>query len=215
MTDRQQRRDDPAKLSEKLRRQMIEALRLDPTKLTLGDEVIIGRAGVLRLMLSDLEAAALAGKPVDAGKFCEVSEMYERLLRHQHAAVTADGTSALDAARRRMAEILCIDLDSDSDLDTRQSYWEARIAELEAEVERLKGELALSSLSPQQQPLPANVVPIVETSAQKQAKIDALNATPPPRHYLQQHKDAWRDYVSPTGEIRTGSSYSREYWGPI
>ena len=118
------KRQDAHQLSKQLRLQMIEALKLDPSKLSPADEITMSRAGILKLQLSDLEAAALAGKPIDTAKFCATSEMFEALLQHKHAAaVNADGVSVtLESARRRMAELLNVDLLEDEGRQARQEW---------------------------------------------------------------------------------------------
>jgi hypothetical protein len=203
---------DAPRLSKQLRLQMIEALRLDTTTLSPADEVIVARAGTLRLLLDDMEAQALAGQAIDAGRYTATSEMYERMLRHQYAsAVTSDGTSALDSARRRMAELLGFTVDADGNFDEPPvSESQRRIAELEAEIAELKERLASAPLPPQQQSAPAsNVVPLPsrsEPSRSLSVHDDAFaRSTPAP----------WRDYISPSGEIMTSGGTSRQWWGPI
>ena len=189
---------------------MIEALKLDPSKLSPADEITISRAGILKLQLSDLEAAALAGKPIDTAKFCATSEMFEALLRHKHAAaVNADGVSVtLESARRRMAELLNVDLLEDEGRQARQE-WEAkqaRIAELERENAELKERLA-SAPQPSSSSTPANVVPMKRAEPPRQMTVhdDA---------YARREYEPWRGFVGLDGVMTPSRRMQPDDWSP-
>lgn len=107
-----------ATMQPKLRAETIKLLGLDASKLDAGDEIMIARCGALRLMVADLEAAALHGdKLTSISGYVEASAELERLIRGVgHVAVAADGgPQALRAAREKMAHVLGVFLDETPD----------------------------------------------------------------------------------------------------
>ena len=60
-----------------LRASTCALLGLDVEKLTPADDVLVGRASALRLLVADLERAQLAGRAIDVAKYIEASAAVE------------------------------------------------------------------------------------------------------------------------------------------
>jgi hypothetical protein len=98
---------DIAKMSAKLRLQACALLRLDPEKLSPGDEVLVARVGALKLLVSDLEAAQLRGEKIDAAEYVKASEALETAVRADHRMSDEGGSSvSLEEARAKMRAII-------------------------------------------------------------------------------------------------------------
>ena len=165
-----------ATMQAKLRAETITLLKLDATKLDAADEIMIARAGALRLIVSDLEASALHGDRITVSAYVEASTELEKLVRGVgHVAVNADGApEALASARAKMAALMGVILnETPSEEEARRSAELAalhkRIAELERQLaERLPQSEAPSpprSETPPPPPASDNVVPIREQLA--------------------------------------------------
>jgi hypothetical protein len=60
-----------------LRASTCALLGLDVEKLTPADDVLVGRASALRLLVADLESAQLDGRVLDVAKYIEASAAVE------------------------------------------------------------------------------------------------------------------------------------------
>lgn len=160
-----------AAMQARLRKETIALLGLKASKLDPGDEILIARAGCLRLLVADLEAAALHGDKISVGPYVEASAELERIVRNaHHVAVNADGApEALASARRKMAELMGIVLNETPDEAEQRRQAELdglhkRIAELEALLAERPLPAATPSPprseTPQPSPAPDNVVPL-------------------------------------------------------
>jgi hypothetical protein len=128
-----------AAMQARLRAETIKLLGLRASKLDPGDEILIARAGCLRLLVADLEAAALHGDKIVVSSYVEASQELERIVRNaHHVAVGADGApEALASARAKMAALMGVILnETPSEEEARRQAeldgLHRRIAELEA-----------------------------------------------------------------------------------
>ena len=62
-------------------------LGLDVEKLTPADDVLVGRASALRLLVADLESAQLVGRAIDVAKYVDASAAVEDILRRPRSSV--------------------------------------------------------------------------------------------------------------------------------
>jgi hypothetical protein len=100
-----QSKPDVRQMTAKLRSQVCALLRLDESKLTPGDEVLVARVGTLRVLVSDAEAAQLRGERIDLALYLEASRALEDALRGDHR-MSEGSPAALEAARQKMREVL-------------------------------------------------------------------------------------------------------------
>ena len=70
-----------------LRASTCPLLGLDVEKLTPVDDVLVGRASALRLLVADLESAQLAGRAIDVAKYIDASAAVEDILRRPRSSV--------------------------------------------------------------------------------------------------------------------------------
>jgi len=130
-----------ATMTQRLRAQTIKLLGLDPAKLDPADEVLIARAGTLRLLVSDIEAEQMRGGVINAASYISASQELERMVRDAHRVAVSEGGApqGLVDARAKVARLLGIAMSEDDDAGYGQAH---RIAELEAEVASLRAEFA-------------------------------------------------------------------------
>jgi len=154
-----------AAMQARLRKETIALLGLRASKLDPGDEVLIARCGTLRLLVADLESAALHGDKIAVGPYCEASSELERIVRNaHHVATNADGApEALASARAKMAALMGVILnETPSEEEARRSAELAalhkRIADLEAQLAERSG-----NCSTTEQLKPADAPPRSET----------------------------------------------------
>jgi hypothetical protein len=136
---------DVAAMTAKLRAQTIKLLGLDESKLDPGDEILIARAGTLRLTVSDLEAAQMNGDAINVASYVAASEALEAIMRAAHRVSTTDGKSdGLLAARAKLGALLgLIEGETPADADARS--WQemrGRVIRAEDEVDALRKQLA-------------------------------------------------------------------------
>jgi hypothetical protein len=148
-----------AAMQARLRKETIALLGLRASKLDAGDEIMIARCGALRLMVADLEPAALHGDKIVVSSYVEASTEHERIVRDAHrVAVNADGApEALASARRKMAELMGVILNETPSQEEQRRRDELdglhnRIADLEAQ---LAERAASPSTAPPEKTLPA------------------------------------------------------------
>jgi hypothetical protein len=184
---------DLATQARRLREDTCRQLGLDPAKLSAGDELVVSRAGALRLLISDLEAQQLAGRPIDVGKYVEASEALERIVRvDRRAGVGEDGVSpGLRAAREKMAQLLDVILDETPDEARAREYaeraaLEAEVEKLRLEVAELKGQRVPPAPQPAARPASENVVPMRHDPPRY-----LRPATPEPRAYQEGAGGFW------------------------
>lgn len=130
-----------SQMQQRLRAETIKLLGLKASKLDAGDEIMIARCGALRLMVADLEAAALHGDKIVVSSYVEASSELERIVRNaHHVAVNADGApEALASARAKLAHLMGIVLnETPSEEEARRAAeldaLHKRIADLEAQL---------------------------------------------------------------------------------
>jgi hypothetical protein len=104
-------KSDLAAQTRRLREQVCELLGLDVRRLSSADELLVSRAGFLKLQLSDYEAELLKGGRIDSGAYTETSKELEAIFRSR---LTPDGrpdTSGVDALRARLNHIIDTKID--------------------------------------------------------------------------------------------------------
>ena len=179
-----------ATMTATLRLQTCALLKLDPAALLPADEILVARAGALRLTVSDGEAALMRGETIAMPAYIAASQELETLFREAHHIEVTEGGDprALVAAREKMAHLLGVILnEAPSEAEARRNAeiddLKRCIADLENEIHDLKAERDAAFTStgkgqsdgaqsqdhvktpPQPQPQPAapaptNVVPI-------------------------------------------------------
>ena len=170
---------DIREMTERLRRQACEKLKLDFNKLTPAETIRADRFGINLLRLTDDHAAMLRGEKVNLDDFNAASKQVEADLNEAHhveRAPEGGDPRALRAVREKMAHSLGIgetwDL-TDKQVDHLRLH---ELADLENEIFDLKAQLeaqsaekaakvpeaiARASETPQEQPAASNnVVPI-------------------------------------------------------
>jgi hypothetical protein len=173
-------------MSKKLRAQTCALLKFDPDKLSAGDEVLVGRVGALKLLVSDMEAAQLRGEKIDLAVYVSASRELEQVLRAPtEAGPNSDHSST--RARERLAELIG-DLARERD---RVTEW------LKEENAKLRAEIAELRSAPKPQPEPEppqpnNVVPLDGAAR--------ANGNKPPAHYLKegQPREPWAETIVPS-----------------
>jgi hypothetical protein len=185
---------DIAKMGTKLRAQTCALLRLDPDKLSPGDEVLVARVGALKLLVSDLEAAQLRGEKIDLSTYVAASRELEQALRvdHQMAELgTLAGQERMHAELEdKFRAIIGASPKDPDDPGAELSEVEQlrrRVAELEAENLRLRWGDAPPPAE-QAAPEPAsetaqNVLPFAPLEQPKYHSTRAVDGRPPV-HYL-------------------------------
>jgi hypothetical protein len=131
----EQPKPDVRQMTAKLRSQVCSLLRLDESKLTPGDEILVARVGTLRVLVSDAEAAQLRGERIDLPLYLEASRALEDALRGDHR-MSEGSPAALEAARQKMREVL---------MTIAPEIVEASDAEDREAAERAQAELELAS----------------------------------------------------------------------
>jgi hypothetical protein len=189
---------------EGLRAETAVQLGFGDADLTPAQVLKLDLAVALRLSIDDMTERLAGGEKISVERLVEASET---LLSLMPAAAKDDGSRVtLEQARRRMCVILNVDPDSDEAADLAPSEDKRRADELAAENAALRAQLAAvqpASPSPPA-PLPPNVTPISETVEQRQARlerVEAINSSRPPAHYLQEPSAAWRNYVGADGVL--------------
>jgi hypothetical protein len=178
-------------MTKKSRRRACELLGLDPEKLSPGDTILADRVGQLRVIVSDMQDANLRGEPIDLPRYLVASEALETIVRAGRQQITPEGIPfSLESARRKMAALLCVDMDTGK--DTREPDWQAQIAQLQAENCELKTQLAARPVA--EEPKPA--------APKSPGHPPGHNVVVPMRSFS--GDEPWRRHLSPTGEIITG-----------
>jgi hypothetical protein len=174
-------------MSKRLREQTLSVLKLDSDKLSAADEIVVSRAGALRLLISDMEAAQLRGLAIDVAKYVEASEQLERIVRHQDP--TPSGASnKFEAAKAQFMAMLKAQLAACEREETREApRLREENARLLDENFKLKAQLKELSSAKPVRTQPDNVVPM--------SGVERANTTKPPAHYLKQY-EPWEEFYN-------------------
>jgi hypothetical protein len=175
-------------MTQKLRLQTCALLKLDPDKLSPGDEVLVARIGSLKVLVSDLEAAQLRGEKIDVADYVKASEALESAVRTDHRMTEMGTPQALEAARDKLRMLLgdiVPDFDPDNPPRSEADILREENARLRDELAELRARAAVP-VQPAPEPLPSNVKYLPSRTA---------DGRPPP-HYLRegQSREPWRDY---------------------
>jgi hypothetical protein len=178
---------DIHKMSTKLRAQTCALLKLDPDKLSAGDEILVARVGSLKLLVSDTEAAQLRGEEINLNTYVTASRELEQILRRPAEAAPTKGN---DHARARLAELI-------SNFTRAEQFESTRLAaenkQLRSEIAALSAQLHAAQLQPSP-PRPDNVIPISDGAAR-------ANGAQPPPHYLKPDTDIGPLNWLPPGQL--------------
>jgi hypothetical protein len=206
-----EQRPDIAAQAKRLRAETAAMLKLNVDKLSLSQQVRVDRASMLRLRLSDIEAALLRGPTsFDAAEYITVSQELERLLMNDdNELATLAGQERVRAELEEKFRAI-IDApgkdpdDNDVELCEVEKLCQ-RIAELEEENMKLRwGDLpppAETSSEPTSKtpaaPPPENVVPFAPIEPLKYHAGRTVDGRPP-AHYLKegQPREPWLDNSS-------------------
>jgi hypothetical protein len=177
-------------MSKRLREQTCSVLKLDPDKLSAADEIVVSRAGALRLLISDMEAAQLRGLAIDVAKYVEASEQLERIVRHHDPTPNGDGSESnkYAQAQAQFEALLNAQLAACEREETREA---PRLREKNARLldENFKLKAQLKELS-SAKPVPTRPDKVVPMSG-----VERANSTKPPAHYLKQY-EPWEEFYN-------------------
>jgi hypothetical protein len=190
----------------RVRAEIVALFGWDADKLSSDQKLRLDCAVALRLALDDLQGRVVRGESVDVAKMLAAADALSRFLP---AAVLAEPPppsrredprqymwrTYLDARRRGE---LADPMSTYEGRGRRIAELEAKIAELESEVARLTAGAPASGAAPQPSASAAlsNVVPL--------SRPPATSAPAPAAPQYDYNKvQGWKDYVEPTGEIRS------------
>jgi hypothetical protein len=168
-------------------------------------------ACALRIALDDQAAKLLRGESADVAKLLSASEALGRLLP---PAVLASPPSPNCPDPRQIMWQTYLTMRQRggiSEHGTLVDGLRAKVSELEAELAALKtgapapGE---PSATPSAPAAPSNVVPLSRPSA-------TSAPAPAAPQYDYNKEQGWKDYIEPTGEIRSMPLGSGKDWGPV
>jgi hypothetical protein len=201
-------------------------------QLTAEQSTRLDIACALRIALDDSAAKLLRGETSDVSKLLSASEALSRLLP---AAVLASPPEANAPDPREIMWQTYLGMRKCGELFDPCSTFEG----MKAEVERLRARVAeleaggapapADSVAPETNwraaPDPVgNVVPLPRATAGKQNSAQAPPPRPAPSTPVAGElvmvvdaspQEPWRDYVEPTGEIRSTPRGPGRYWGPV
>jgi hypothetical protein len=202
-------------------RSAVEACQLlglgrDPSRLGASDRLKVDLVSTLRLVIDHAGEAVLDGGVTDLGRLVTAVEHLTKLLPARQleppVQTRSDPREALLRMFMQMKERGEID---ETKVATNQA--------LRAENKRLRAEIAALKAAAPARPLPGTPDD-VPTMVERVPAPAGGNVVPLPRPsasapaapaYDYDRERGWRDFIEPTGEIRSTPRGPGKYWGPV
>lgn len=203
------RKRNVVELSRQLRLQVCKKLGLDADKLSPGDSVLVGHAGTLEMLLTDMDADVVNGRPISVAIYNEAAETLQKIYRIERRSAEG-GTRGLDEARKQLADALGIVLGDDNPDAVEHRKLREHIEQLEAENVSLHARLNAqpAQADPQREQAETHGLTPEETEdckrrgwvpSEYKARLRVVLAPTNSRP-----NSPWRNHLSASGEIITG-----------